>query len=316
MGVVYKARDTLLGRLVALKTLPAGGPAEPERRARLLREARAASALHHPNIVDVHDLLRHEGSDVIVMELVTGRTLDRAVAGKPLREVLGYARQIADALAKAHAAGIVHRDLKPSNVMVDEGGTVRILDFGLARLGAPVGTIDFGGALGPSDGGSDGDGGGTGRRDARLHVAGAGGGEEGGRAVGRLQLRGGAVRDGDGADGVPGDSAAATLAAVLEHDPPPPRELVPGLPPDLEKLVQRCLRKDPAKRFQSMGDVALDLDEIAAGLEAVRGEPGGAPRPGADRLEGRRAALPERDSGGARGRSLWPWPSSPRFSRC
>ena len=89
MGVVYKARDTLLGRFVALKTQPAEGAAEPERRSRLLREARAASALHHPNIVDVYDLLHHEGNDVIVMELVTGRTLDRAVAGKPLREVLG-----------------------------------------------------------------------------------------------------------------------------------------------------------------------------------------------------------------------------------
>ena len=145
MGVVYKARDTLLDRFVALKTLPAGVSADPDRKARLLREARAASALHHPNIVAVHDLLHHDGTDVIVMELVTGRTLDQAVAGKPLREVLGYARQIADALAKAHAAGIVHRDLKPSNVMVDEGGSVRILDFGLARLGAPPGTVDFGG---------------------------------------------------------------------------------------------------------------------------------------------------------------------------
>ena len=84
MGVVYKARDTLLGRLVALKTLPSGGPAAPERPARLLREARAASSLHHPNIVDVYDLLQHDGRDVIVMELVTGRTLDGAVAGKPL----------------------------------------------------------------------------------------------------------------------------------------------------------------------------------------------------------------------------------------
>ena len=124
--------------------------ADPDRQARLLREARAASALHHPNIVAVHDLLHHDGSDVIVMELVTGHTLDRAVAGKPLREVLGYARQIADALAIAHAAGIVHRDLKPSNVMVDESGSVRILDFGLARLGAPPGTVDFGAVGAPT----------------------------------------------------------------------------------------------------------------------------------------------------------------------
>ncbi len=202
MGVVYKARDTLLGRFVALKTLPAGVSADPDRKARLLREARAASALHHPNIVAVHDLLHHDGTDVIVMELVTGRTLDQAVAGKSFREVLGYARQIADAVAKAHAAGIVHRDLKPSNVMVDEGGTVRILDFGLARLGAPLGTVDFGGESAlrrrrRRRRGAD-------RRDARLYVAGAGRGEEGGRPLRRLQLRGGALRDGDRADGLPG----------------------------------------------------------------------------------------------------------------
>jgi Tol biopolymer transport system component/predicted Ser/Thr protein kinase len=270
MGVVYKARDTLLGRLVALKTLPSGEAADPERRARLLREARAASALHHPNIVDVYDLLHQEGSDVIVMELVTGRTLDRAVAGKSLREVLGYARQIADALAKAHAAGIVHRDLKPSNVMVDECGTVRILDFGLARLGVPVGTVDFGSAS------------------ARPTAEATGTAE--GRIVGTLAYMSPEQAEGKKADArsdvfsfgavlyemvtgrtaFRGDSAAATLAAVLERDPPPPRELVPGLPADLEKLVQRCLRKDPAKRFQSMGDVALDLDEVAAGLDIAR----------------------------------------------
>ncbi len=270
MGVVYKARDTLLGRFVALKTLPADGAADPERRVRLLREARAASSLHHPNIVAVHDLVHHDGTDVIVMELVTGRALDRAVAGKPLREVLGYARQIADALAKAHAAGIVHRDLKPSNVMVDEDGKARILDFGLARLGPPVGTVDFGSQSASPTAQA------TGTADGRI--------------VGTLAYMSPEQAEGKKADArsdvfsfgavlyemvtgrmaFRGDSAAATLAAVMERDPPPPRELVPSLPPDLEKLVQRCLRKDPAKRFQSMGDVALDLDEIAAGLDTAR----------------------------------------------
>jgi Tol biopolymer transport system component/predicted Ser/Thr protein kinase len=272
-GVVYKARDTLLGRLVALKTLPSDRSADRERRARLLREARAASALRHPNIVDVYDLVQHDdGSDVIVMELVTGRTLDRAVAGKTLREILGYARQIADALATAHAAGIVHRDLKPSNVMVDEGGTVRVLDFGLARLGPPEGTVDLAS--------------GSARR--------AGDGTAEGRIVGTLAYMSPEQAEGKKADArsdvfsfgavlyeiVTGrmafkeDSAAATLAAVLEHDPPPPRELVPGLPLELEKLVQRCLRKDPQKRFRSMGDLAIELDDIAAGLgSTVRGRP-------------------------------------------
>ena len=273
MGVVYKARDTLLNRLVALKMLPAGGATDPDRRARLLREARAASSLHHPNIVAVHDLLHHDGSDVIVMELVTGRTLDRAVAGKPLREVLGYARQIADAVAMAHAAGIVHRDLKPSNVMVDESGTVRILDFGLARLGPPVGTVDFGAQSASPTAEA------TGTADGRI--------------VGTLAYMSPEQAEGKKADArsdvfsfgamlyemvtgrmaFKGDSAAATLAAVLERDPPPPGGFVPGLPADLEKLIQRSLRKDPAKRFQSMGDVALDLDEIATELDANRTRP-------------------------------------------
>ena len=273
MGVVYRARDTLLGRFVALKTLPAGEPADSERRARLLREARAASALHHPNIVDVYDLLHHEGSDVIVMELVTGRTLDQAVAGKPLREVLGYARQIADALAKAHAAGIVHRDLKPSNVMVDESGTVRVLDFGLARLGPPVGTVDLGSESTRP----------TAEATAEGHILGtlaymSPEQAEGKKADARSDVFGfGAVlyEMVTGRMAFRGDSAAATLAAVMERDPPPPREVVPGLPSDLERLVQRCLRKDPAKRFQSMGDVALDLDEIGAGLGSGRVQPPG-----------------------------------------
>jgi Tol biopolymer transport system component/predicted Ser/Thr protein kinase len=273
MGVVYKARDTLLGRFVALKMLPAEGAADPERRSRLLREARAASSLHHPNIVDVYDLVHHEGSDVIVMELVTGRTLDQAVAGKPLREVLGYARQIADALAKAHAAGIVHRDLKPSNVMVDEGGTVRILDFGLARLGPPVGTVDLGSESARP----------TAEATAEGHIVGtlaymSPEQAEGKKADARSDVFSfGAVlyEMVTGRVAFRGDSAAATLAAVLDRDPPPPRELVPGLPLELEKLVQRCLRKDPAKRFQSMGDVALEIDEVVASLDSGRLPPPG-----------------------------------------
>jgi tetratricopeptide (TPR) repeat protein len=268
MGVVYRARDTLLGRFVALKTLPAGEPADSERRARLLREARAASALHHPNIVDVYDLLHHEGSDVIVMELVRGQTLDRAVAGKPLREVLGYARQIADALAKAHAAGIVHRDLKPSNVMVDEGGQARILDFGLARLGPPVGTVDFASASARP----------TAEATAEGHIVGTLAYMSPEQAEGkRVDARSDVFSFGavlyeivTGRVAFRGDSAAATLAAVLEHEPQPPREVVPSLPHGLEKLIQRCLHKDPTHRYQSMGDVALDLDEVEASLDTRR----------------------------------------------
>ncbi len=139
MGVVHEALDTTLGRRVALKILPPERVADPERRERFLREARAASALNHPGIVTVHDLGNAEGLDFIVMELVEGETLADRIARGPLAlgPALGIAAQVADALSRAHSAGIVHRDLKPSNVMVTPEGTAKILDFGLAKLVEP-----------------------------------------------------------------------------------------------------------------------------------------------------------------------------------
>ena len=136
MGEVYKARDTRLDRIVAIKVLPSGKVADPERRRRFVQEAKAASALNHPNIVILYDMACDNGIDFMVMEYVAGKTLDQAVSNKGLRtrETLKYAIQIADALAKAHAAGIVHRDLKPGNVMVTDEGQVKVLDFGLAKL--------------------------------------------------------------------------------------------------------------------------------------------------------------------------------------
>jgi serine/threonine-protein kinase len=132
MGVVYKAQDTQLNRLVALKALPPDTAADPERRARFLQEAQAASALNHPNIVTIHDVLRDEEGDFIVMELVTGKTLDELIPRKGMRlgEALKYAIQMAGALEAAHEAGIVHRDFKPGNVMAGDDGRVRVLDFG------------------------------------------------------------------------------------------------------------------------------------------------------------------------------------------
>jgi len=136
MGVVYKARDTHLDRFVAIKVLPPGKTADPERKRRFILEAKAASALNHPSIVTVHDISSEGGQDYIVMELVEGRTLDEVIASRRprLTDVLSWGAQVADGLAKAHAAGIVHRDLKPSNIMVGDEGRVKILDFGLAKL--------------------------------------------------------------------------------------------------------------------------------------------------------------------------------------
>jgi len=136
MGVVYKARDTHLDRSVAIKILPAEKVSDPQRKARFVQEAKAASGLNRPNIITVHDIASQEGCDFIVMEYVAGKTLDEIIPrkGMKLGEALKVAVQIADTLTRAHAAGIVHRDLKPSNTMVDEHGQVKILDFGLAKL--------------------------------------------------------------------------------------------------------------------------------------------------------------------------------------
>src|SRR5438552_1209297 len=129
MGVVYKARDTHLDRFVALKLLPADKVADADRRRRFVQEAKAASALNHPNIITIFDISNWEGVDFIAMEYVPGRTLDQRIgrAGLPLPDSLKYAIQIADALAKAHAAGIVHRDLKPANIMITPAGMVKVL---------------------------------------------------------------------------------------------------------------------------------------------------------------------------------------------
>ncbi len=149
MGVVYKARDTHLDRLVAIKVLSAERAAGLDRR-RLVQEAKTASSLNHPGIVTIHDITSHEGVDFIAMELVPGRTLDRLIPrhGLPLTEALDYGIQIANAVAAAHAAGVVHRDLKPANVIVSDRGRIKVLDFGLAKLvhigpgadGAPTAT--------------------------------------------------------------------------------------------------------------------------------------------------------------------------------
>jgi len=140
MGEVYRARDTRLNRSVALKILPPVVAADPSRRARFEQEARAASALNHPNILSVYDIGEQEGSAYIVSELVEGETL-REIIGRgplPVSKVLDISSQVAAALAAAHAAGIVHRDIKPENIMVSRDGFAKILDFGLAKQTAPA----------------------------------------------------------------------------------------------------------------------------------------------------------------------------------
>jgi serine/threonine protein kinase len=136
MGVVYKARDQQLGRYVAIKVLPPHLVSDPERKKRFVQEAKAASALNHPNIITIHEIANHEDINFIVMEYVEGKTLAELIPrrGLKLDDVLKYGTQIASALAKAHSAGIIHRDLKPTNVMVTDEGLLKVLDFGLAKL--------------------------------------------------------------------------------------------------------------------------------------------------------------------------------------
>src|ERR1700757_4155910 len=136
MGVVYKARDTHLDRFVAIKVLPPEKVADPARKLRFVQEAKAASALNHPNIIHLYDIAEADGVQFIAMEYVAGETLDQMIRRKGLRlnEALKCAIQMADALAKAHSAGIIHRDLKPANIMVTGDGLVKVLDFGLAKL--------------------------------------------------------------------------------------------------------------------------------------------------------------------------------------
>ncbi len=140
MGEVYKARDTRLGRLVAIKILPSEKVADADRKRRFLQEAKAASALNHPNIVTIYDVGSDEAGDYLAMELIAGKSLDQIIprGGLPFPDVLRYGVQVADAFAKAHAAGLVHRDLKPANVMVTPEGQVKVLDFGLAKLNQPA----------------------------------------------------------------------------------------------------------------------------------------------------------------------------------
>ena len=242
MGVVYKARDTRLDRLVALKFLPPERVADPERKRRFIREARAASALNHPNIITIHDIAEEGGADFIVMEYVSGRTLSQVIAGKPVpvKEAVGCAVQIADALIAAHRVGIIHRDLKPGNVMVTDDGRAKVLDFGLAKLTelAPAGeqstlTLVAGTAAYMAPEQAEGQ-----AADARSDIYSFG-------AVLYEMLAGRRAFSGFG-----------------REDPAP----LSGVSSELQQIVARCLRRDPAERFQTAGELKVALERT--GLEA------------------------------------------------
>ena len=259
MGVVYKAQDIRLNRFAALKILPPEKVADPDRKRRFVQEAKAASALNHPNIITIYDIDREGGVDFIAMEYVAGKSLGQLIGrkGLPTAETLKYAIQIADALAAAHATGIVHRDLKPGNVMVTESGLVKALDFGLAKLVEPgsgsdeladtrtistqteegiiVGTVAY---MSPEQ--AEGK-----RLDARSDIFSFG-------SVLYEMLT--------GARAFRGDSNIGVLSAILHQEPAD----IEGIPSELNEVIAGCLRKDPELRIQHMADVKLALEELKA----------------------------------------------------
>jgi hypothetical protein len=258
MGEVYKARDTRLNRFVAMKVLPAGMANDPERRRRFIHEAQAASALNHPNIITIYDIVDDGDTQFMVVEYVAGKTLLELTPkdGLPAPQVIQYAAQMAEALNAAHAAGIIHRDLKPSNVMVTNGALVKLLDFGLAKLVVPeagdnnrtataidapltidgtvMGTVNY---MSPEQA--------EGKKvDARSDIFSFG-------AVLYEMLTGQCA--------FRGNSPISTLTAVLRDEVQPIVELRPNIPLELQRIVETCLRKDPAQRFQSMQEILAVL---------------------------------------------------------
>ena len=271
MGEVYRARDPRLGREVAIKVLPADRLSDDKTRRRFLHEARAASSLNHPNIVTIHEVEAADGIDFLVMEYVVGATVKDLLArgALPVSEAVRIGARIADALARAHAAGIVHCDLKPANVVVGPEGVVKVLDFGLARLLVPDGN----GADGRSQTTED-----VRPTGTLPGVAGTVGYMSPEQATGKpLDARSDIFSFGvtlyemvTGRRAFAGDSTAEVLAAVVRDEPKPPSELQSAVPRDLDRLIERCLRKEPQRRVQSMADVKLELEQIAEDSRSSR----------------------------------------------
>ena len=263
MGEVYRARDTRLDRTVAIKVLPASFASRPDHRERFEREARAIASLNHPHICHVHDVGRHGNVEFLVMEYLEGGTLaDRLIAGPlPIREVIRHAIEIADALDHAHRQGIVHRDLKPGNVMLTKNGA-KLLDFGLAKL-RPVEAIPDLSTVATQG--------------APLTAAGAILGTFQYAAPEQLQGKEvdfradvfafGAVlyEMATGRRAFEGGSQASVIGAIL-HTEPPPIAVSESVPPaGFDRLVRRCLAKDPDDRSQTVRDLRFELQAIAEG---------------------------------------------------
>jgi TolB-like protein/Flp pilus assembly protein TadD/predicted Ser/Thr protein kinase len=255
MGEVYRAHDEHLSRDVAIKVLPSGTLSDQSARRHFRNEALALSKLNHPGIATIYDFDTQDGVDFLVMEYIPGITLSEKLAGRPLaeKEVIALGTQLAEALAAAHAEGVVHRDLKPGNLRVTGDGRLKILDFGLAKLRLPVvpsaatesidqtlamaGTLPY---MAPEQLLGE-------EADARtdLHAAGAVLYEmaTGQRPFGKME-------------------SAQLIAAILRQAPAPPAQLNPQVPAELERLIGKCLEKEPENRYQSAKELAVDLRRL------------------------------------------------------